>query len=91
MKLSDRIKRWWSPAKWRDEHPEVSHGEEYVLNGEQVETKYGLDNPDADCANSAPNLKERANHPALRCHPRTLAQASALLSAKRLCVERMRY
>jgi len=26
MKLSDRIKRWWAPAKWRDEHPEVTEG-----------------------------------------------------------------
>ena len=28
MNLSDRIKRWWNPAKWRDEHPEVTEGGE---------------------------------------------------------------
>jgi hypothetical protein len=28
MKLSDRIKRWWSPAKWKDEHPGVTEGGE---------------------------------------------------------------
>jgi hypothetical protein len=21
MKLSDRIRRWWAPAQWRDDHP----------------------------------------------------------------------
>ena len=21
MNLSDRIKRWWNPAQWRDDHP----------------------------------------------------------------------
>jgi hypothetical protein len=26
MNLSDRIKRWWNPAKWKDEHPEVTEG-----------------------------------------------------------------
>lgn len=35
MKLSDRIRRWWSPAKWRDEHPEVSDGEGFALDAEQ--------------------------------------------------------
>ena len=28
MSLSDRIKRWWKPAEWRDEHPEVTEGGE---------------------------------------------------------------
>jgi hypothetical protein len=22
MRLTDRIRRWWNPAQWRDEHPE---------------------------------------------------------------------
>jgi len=35
MKLSDRIRHWWSPAKWRDEHPEVSGGEGFALDAEQ--------------------------------------------------------
>lgn len=35
MKLSDRLRRWWSPAKWRDEHPEESEGEGYALSEEQ--------------------------------------------------------
>jgi hypothetical protein len=26
MKLSDRIKRWWSPAEWKDEHPVETEG-----------------------------------------------------------------
>jgi hypothetical protein len=28
MKLSDRIRRWWKPAEWRDEHPQVTEGGE---------------------------------------------------------------
>jgi hypothetical protein len=28
MNLSDRIKHWWSPAKWKDQHPEVTEGGE---------------------------------------------------------------
>jgi len=28
VKLSDRIRRWWAPAKWRDEHPVVTEGGE---------------------------------------------------------------
>ena len=28
MKLGDRIKRWWNPAQWKDEHPEVTEGGE---------------------------------------------------------------
>ncbi len=35
MKLSDRIRRWWSPATWRDEHPEVSDGKGFALSVEQ--------------------------------------------------------
>jgi len=30
VKVSDRVKRWWAPAKWRDEHPEVSDGDGYL-------------------------------------------------------------
>jgi hypothetical protein len=32
VKLSDRVRRWWRPAKWRDEHPNDSDGE---LDSEQ--------------------------------------------------------
>jgi hypothetical protein len=36
MKLSDRIKRWWAPAKWQDEHPEVTEGGEgHPLSAEE--------------------------------------------------------
>lgn len=35
MGLRDRVRRWWSPAKWRDEHPEVSDGEGFALPTEQ--------------------------------------------------------
>ena len=28
MNLSNRIKRWWNPAKWKDEHPVVTEGGE---------------------------------------------------------------
>lgn len=35
MKLMDRIRRWWGPARWRDEHPEVSEGDGFALNAEQ--------------------------------------------------------
>lgn len=33
MRLADRIRRWWHPAEWRDEHPQVSDGE--TLSKEQ--------------------------------------------------------
>ena len=36
MKLSDRIRRWWSPAKWQDEHPEITDGGEgHPLSAEE--------------------------------------------------------
>jgi hypothetical protein len=35
VKLSDRIRRWWAPAKWQDEHPEYSAGEGFALGHEQ--------------------------------------------------------
>lgn len=35
MKLRDRISRWWRPAKWRDEHPEVSEGEGFAVGAER--------------------------------------------------------
>jgi hypothetical protein len=38
VKLSDRIKRWWSPAKWRDEHPEVSDGDDFAIDAKQSVT-----------------------------------------------------
>jgi hypothetical protein len=28
VNFSDRIRRWWNPAKWKDEHPEVTEGGE---------------------------------------------------------------
>jgi hypothetical protein len=34
MTLSDRIKRWWAPAKWRDEHPEISDGDGFSLSAD---------------------------------------------------------
>jgi hypothetical protein len=34
VKLSDRIRRWWRPAKWRDERPEDSDGEGFALDSE---------------------------------------------------------
>jgi hypothetical protein len=44
VKLSERFQRWWSPAKWRDEHPEESDGEGYALSEEQqLEEQYGKD------------------------------------------------
>ena len=35
MRLADRIRRWWKPAQWRDEHPEESEGEDRTLSDEQ--------------------------------------------------------
>ena len=43
MNLSDRIKRWWSPAEWRDEHPEESEGE-FALTPEE-ERAQGIQHP----------------------------------------------
>jgi hypothetical protein len=37
MKLSDRISRWWKPAKWQDDHP---------LTDEEREQRGDLDIPD---------------------------------------------
>jgi hypothetical protein len=34
MKISDHIERWWAPAKWRDEHPEISDGDGFALGRE---------------------------------------------------------
>ena len=35
MKLSERIKRWWKPAEWKDEHPvETEGGEGHPLTDE---------------------------------------------------------
>jgi len=31
MKLPDRIRRWWSPAKWDDDHP-LNRGERAERN-----------------------------------------------------------
>lgn len=44
MNLSDRIKRWWSPAEWRDEHPEESEGEGFALSEEEQQAQ-GIQNP----------------------------------------------
>jgi hypothetical protein len=44
MNLSDRIKRWWSPAEWRDEHPEESEGEGFALSEEEQRAQ-GIQNP----------------------------------------------
>jgi hypothetical protein len=42
MQLRDRIKRWWAPAKWRDEHAELSDGEDHALTeDERLETQSG--------------------------------------------------
>jgi len=37
MKLSDRIRRWWKPAQWQDNHP---------LSDEEREQRAHLDTPD---------------------------------------------
>jgi hypothetical protein len=44
MKLSDRIKRWWAPAQWRDDHPEISDGEGFAESEEQ-ERAEGIQHP----------------------------------------------
>jgi len=36
MKFSERIKRWWKPAEWKDEHPvETEGGEGHPLTEEE--------------------------------------------------------
>jgi hypothetical protein len=43
MTLSDRIRRWWAPAKWRDEHPEVTEGGEgHPLSDEERAEDRGI-------------------------------------------------
>ena len=37
MELRDRIRRWWSPAKWRDEHPEISESQGFAIDAERGE------------------------------------------------------
>ena len=44
MNLSDRIRRWWKPAEWRDEHPEESDGEGFALSEEQEHAE-GIQQP----------------------------------------------
>jgi hypothetical protein len=36
MRLADRIRRWWKPAKWRDEHPEEKDTEGKAFSEEQL-------------------------------------------------------
>jgi hypothetical protein len=51
MKLKERFQRWWSPAKWRDEHPEESDGEGYALSEEQqLDEEYGKVRPEEESA-----------------------------------------
>jgi hypothetical protein len=38
MQLADRIRRWWNPAQWRDDHPEVS--ERQPLTEERREARW---------------------------------------------------
>jgi hypothetical protein len=33
--LRDRIRRWWNPGKWRDEHSEVFDGEGSASDADQ--------------------------------------------------------
>ena len=42
MTLRDRIRRWWGPAKWQDEHPEVSDGDGFALSAEQMRADTAL-------------------------------------------------
>ena len=36
MSLAGRIRRWWNPAEWRDEHPqETEGGEGHPLSDEE--------------------------------------------------------
>lgn len=35
MRLADRIRRWWNPAQWHDEHPEETDREGDALSEEQ--------------------------------------------------------
>jgi hypothetical protein len=39
MKLSDRIRRWWKPAQWQDEHPLTDEEREQRL-------EVGIEAPD---------------------------------------------
>jgi hypothetical protein len=42
MRLSDRIRRWWNPGQWRDDHPEgPSDGEDSAtLSASQSKALY---------------------------------------------------
>ena len=35
MRLADRVRRWWKPAQWRDEHPEENDTEGKALSDDQ--------------------------------------------------------
>jgi hypothetical protein len=35
MRLGDRIRRWWKPAQWRDDHPEESDGDGRPLDASE--------------------------------------------------------
>jgi hypothetical protein len=35
MTLGDRLKRWWNPAQWREDHSEDSAGEGFALGREK--------------------------------------------------------
>jgi hypothetical protein len=63
MRLSDRIRRWWAAAKWRDDHPEVSAGEGYALS--EVETRTARDVRAGMDSSSSPEQQAQAELPHL--------------------------
>lgn len=36
MRLTDRVRRWWKPAQWREDHPEEGGNEGEPLSEEQL-------------------------------------------------------
>ena len=66
MRLRDRIRRWWAPAQWRDDHPEISDGDGYALTG--VETQTSRDVRAGTKVGSSPEQQAQAELPHL-FHP----------------------
>jgi hypothetical protein len=44
MKLSDRIRRWWKPAQWEDDHP-LTEAERAESAAERAEREEGTQLP----------------------------------------------
>jgi hypothetical protein len=78
--LRDRLRRWWNPGKWRDEHPEISDGKGFALSAEQRLTDAAGAATSVEKANDAAVGDWRHRRTCFRGHSGTLTQSRAALA-----------